>query len=324
MSSQKILVTPRSFRNMAGSHQQMLLDAGYEIVNSPYDRPLEAYELAALIPGMVGAILGVDEVSAAVFAQADQLRVISRYGVGVDRVDLHAATRKGVIVTNTPGGNTNSVAELTLGFMLALARNLTRHDRNLRNQNWSLLKGSELAGQTLGLLGMGRIGRRVAQLAHAFGMRILYCDPCPPPPDSIQQSGAVASTFEEILTSADFISLHVPLTTETHHLINADALAKMKPGAFLINTARGGLVDEVALYQALIDGKLGGAAVDTFQEEPSLDNPLLQLDHFIGSPHIGSSTHQTTLRMGIMASENLLAVLRGERPECVVNPEVFE
>lgn len=324
MSAKKILVTPRSFRSMAGPHQQMLLDAGYEIVNSPHNRPLEAHELAALLPGIEGAILGVDDASAEIFEHADQLRVISRYGIGVDRVDLEAATRKGVIVTNTPGGNTNAVAELTLAFMLTLSRNIARHDRKTKNKDWAILKGVELSGQTLGLLGMGRIGRRVAELAQAFGMRILFYDPYPPQGEWIARMNAQLCTVEQVLEQSDFVSLHLPLIDSTHNLIDRAALERMKKGAFLINTARGGLIDEAALCDALASGKIAGAAFDAFIEEPSLDNPLLQFETFIGTPHIGSSTEQTTLRMGVMASENLLAALRGERPEAVVNPEVYQ
>lgn len=324
MSSGKILVTTRSFRKMAGPHQQVLRDAGYEIVNSPYNRPLEAPELAELLPGIDGAILGVDDVSAAAFAKADRLKVVSRYGVGVDKVDLAAATEKGIVVTNTPGGNTNAVAELTLGFMLALARNVPRQDRQIRREDWSLMKGVELADKTLGLLGMGRIGQRVAQLAHAFGMTIRFHDPYPPAPEITEKVGAELWPVERVIAESDFLSLHLPLTESTRNFINAHRLSAMKPGAYLINTARGGLVDEAALLQALQAGTLAGAAFDAFAEEPSLGNPLVQHENFISTPHTGSSTEQTTLRMGLMASQNALAVLRGERPAHVVNPEVYE
>ncbi|MCL4250408.1 MAG: phosphoglycerate dehydrogenase [Anaerolineae bacterium] len=322
----KILVTTRSFRKVPGRHQQLLLDAGYEIVNSPEARPLKADELGALLadPKIVGAILGVDEVAAAAIEPAQALRVISRFGVGVDNVDLAAATAHGIVVTNTPGANSIAVAELTIALILALARHVARHDRAIRKGDWSVISGMELHGQTLGIVGLGRIGQETAQRAAAFGMRIQFYDPLPPSPEVVAALNATACTLDKLLTDSDVVSLHLPLMDETRNLIDADAIARMKAGALLINTARGGLVDESALYDALAQNKLGGAAFDAFAKEPSIGNPLLELENFIAAPHSGSATKQTTLRMGLMAAENALAVLRGERPLHVVNPEVYE
>lgn len=321
MSSKKILVTTRSFRKIPGRHQDILTESGYEIVNSPHDRPLEGHELAALMPDIEGAILGVDHVTAEVFEQANALKVISRFGIGVDRVNLEAATAHGVVVTNTPGANSVAVAELTLSLMLALARHIPAHNAALRQDNWTVRPGVELSGMTLGLLGMGRIGKEVAKRAAAFEMNIVYYDPVIPEINA--DIPMHASSIPEILAQSDFLSLHLPLTDETQNLINAEALKTMKPSAYLINTARGGLVDETALYAALKAGTIAGAAFDTFAQEPSHGNPLLSLENFIATPHSGSATQQTTLRMGLMASENLLAVLQGKRPPFVVNTEVY-
>jgi len=325
-STAKILVTTRSFRKVPGKHQQVLPDAGYELVNSPLDRPLKADELGAILadPEIVGAILGVDEVTAGALEATEALRVISRFGVGVDNVDLAAATARGIVVTNTPGANSIAVAELTMALMLALARHVARHDRAIRSGDWSVISGMELHGQTLGIVGLGRIGQEAAQRAAAFGMRILYYDPLPPSPEVVSALGATSCTLDELLADSDVVSLHLPLTDETRNLIDADALARMKAGALLINTARGGLVDETVLYEALAQNTLGGAAFDAFAKEPSIGNPLLELENFIAAPHSGSATRQTTLRMGLMAAENALAVLRGERPVHVVNPEVYQ
>ncbi|MEO1444484.1 MAG: NAD(P)-dependent oxidoreductase, partial [Chloroflexota bacterium] len=215
MSSGKILITTRSFRKTPGQHQQILLDAGYEVVNSPYDRACTAAELAELIVGMDGAILGVDEVTAEVFAAADNLKVVSRYGVGIDSVDVDAASAHGIVVTNTPGGNSNSVAELTITLMLALARNIPLHDRNSRKDEWGLVKGRELAGSTLGILGMGRIGQRVAEIAHVFGITLLFHDPYPPGDAFMHRIPCELSTMEHIISESDFVSLHLPLLPET-------------------------------------------------------------------------------------------------------------
>lgn len=323
MTHWRVLITTRSFRKLDGPHQQILRDAGCEIVNSPIDHPHSAAELADLISGIDAAILGVDDVGADVFARADRLKVVSRYGVGYDRVDLAAATAKNVVVTYTPGGNTNAVAELTLGFMLALARNLPRQDRQMRRADWSLLKGRELAGKTLGILGLGRIGQRVAQLGFAFGMSVIFYDPNPPPQDVLEKLNAHSSSVDQLLADSEIVSLHLPLTGDTRNLISRERLARMRPGSFLVNTARGGIVDEYALFEALQSGHLAGAAFDAFAVEPPEGSPLLALENFISTPHIGSSTAETTLRMGLMASQNALAVLNGKRPEHVANPEVF-
>jgi D-3-phosphoglycerate dehydrogenase len=320
----KILVTARSFRDTAGPHQQMLKDAGYETVNSPYHRPLRASELALLVSDVVGTILGLDEVTAEVLGQAKELRVISRYGVGVDNVDIRAATARGIVVTITPGDNSVAVAELTMALMLALARRIPYHDRLVKQGGWVRGPAVELAGYCLGIIGMGRIGREVAKRAAAFGMRILYHDPVAPPQEFVPSLQAAYRPLEELLSESDVISLHLPLTDDTRNLIGTSALRRMKSSAFLINTARGGLVDEQALYGALAEGALAGAACDVFSQEPPIDNPLLGLDCFIATPHMGSATLQTTLRMGRMASENALAVLRGERPASVVNLEVYD
>ncbi|NDJ60220.1 MAG: phosphoglycerate dehydrogenase [Chloroflexi bacterium] len=320
----KILVTTRSFRKLDGPHQQILRDAGYEIVNSPYARRATADELAELVGDVEAVIMGLDECTAPVIAHAEKLKVISRYGIGIDNVDLSAATAAGIVVTNTPGANALAVAEHTFALMLAIARSVPLQDRHVHADDFAPISGVELYESTLGLIGMGRIGREVALRAAAFGMRILYYDPFPPPDDLLTQTGAESREVRDLLAESDFVSLHAPLTDESHHLINAATMAVMKPTAYLINTARGGLVDEAALYTALRDGQIAGAAFDVFAEEPPTGNPLLTLDNFIATPHSGSATRQTTLRMGLMAAQNALMVLRGERPPHVVNPQVYE
>lgn len=320
----KILITARSFRQTPGPHQQLLREGGYQILESPEDRPLEAAELVALVTDVEALIAGVDKITADVIASAERLRVISRYGVGVDNVDLEAATRRGIVVTTTPGANSVSVAELTLALILALARHIPHHNRVVKQGHWRRTPGVELSGAVLGLIGMGRVGREVASRAAAFGMRILYRDPVPPPQELLDRLGASSRPLEDLLSQSDVVSLHLPLDDDTRNLIDRQAIERMKPSALLINTARGGLVDEQALYEALVQGKLAGAACDSFSQEPPSESPLLDLDNFIATPHIGSTTLQATLRMGQMAAENALAVLRGERPEHVVNPEVYE
>lgn len=322
--TERILVTARSFRAIEGPHQKSLEESGYEIRYNPHDRPLQADELAELLGDVEGAILGVDEVTADVLRAARRLEVISRYGVGVDNVDLPAATERGIVVTNTPGTNSTSVAELTLALMLALARSVPRHDREVKNGRWRRVYGMELSDATLGILGLGRIGRRVAERADAFGMELVYYDPVPPSEEVREQLNATFAPLDELLSECDFVTLHLPYTDDTHHLIDEAKLKTMKPSAFLVNTARGGLIDERALYRALEDGRLAGAACDGFSMEPPTDNPLMGLDNVVATPHIGAATQQSTIRTGQLAVENLLTALRGERPEHVVNSDVYE
>ncbi len=325
--SKKILITARSFRKTEGPHKQILRDAGYELVESPNEQPLTGAELAEWLSDVEGAILGLDELTAEVFDQAPELRVVSRYGVGVDKVDLAAATRHGVVVTITPGANSVAVAELALALLLALARDVPFHDRSAKAGKWIRKTGFELAGSTLGIVGLGRIGREVAGRAACLGMRVLYHDPYLPA--GADQSGLYAERRElnQLLGESDAVSLHVPETADTRGLIGAEALARMKPSAVLINTARAGLVDDRALYEALTQKRLAGAASDVLVEGGDLPRALAALDNFVATPHAGAATRQTTLKMGLQAAQNALAVLAGREPEAgraaVANPEVY-
>lgn len=318
----KILITARSFRKTEGPHKQLLRDAGYELIESPNEQPLTAAELAGWIADVDAAILGLDVVTAEALAAAPRLRVISRYGVGYDTVDLAAATRHGVVVTVTPGANSVSVAELALALLLALARSIPYHDRVAKQGQWTRVQGVELTGATLGVVGLGRIGRAVAQRAAAWGMRVLACDPLLPT-ESFAGLPVELCSLDELLAASDAVTLHLPLTGDTRHLIDARALARMKRTAYLVNTARGGIVDEAALYDALVAKRLAGAASDVFAQEPPDAGGLVSLDNFIAVPHIGSATAQTVQRMGMQAAENALAVLSGQRPVGVVNGEVY-
>ncbi|MCS6907634.1 MAG: phosphoglycerate dehydrogenase [Anaerolineales bacterium] len=319
----KVLITARSFRKIPGPHIDEWVREGYEILFPPYDRPLEAQELVEYIQDVDAAILGLDKVSREVLLKASRLRVISRYGVGVDNIDLEAATELGVIVTVTPGANSVAVAELTMALILALARKIPAHDRIVRSGKWNRLEGVEIMGGTLGIIGAGRIGQEVGIRARAFGMEILFTDPLPPPEEWIRATQAKSVSLEELLSESDIVTLHAPLNEGTQHLLDANRLSLMKPTAFLINTARGGLVDEKALFEFLRSGRIAGAAIDTFEVEPTDPSQFADLDHFISTPHIGSATYQTALRMGWLATQNALIALRGGRPEHVVNPQVF-
>jgi D-3-phosphoglycerate dehydrogenase len=260
-------------------------------------------------------------------AAAPHLRVIAKPGAGVDSVDLKAATEHRIPIMTAGYGNAPAVAEITIGFMLALGRDVIRLDRRTRRGDWRRddYNSSELSGRTLGLVGFGRIGRRVAELAKAFGMRVLVFTrtPAKVTPDLAE----VAESFDALLREADYVSLHCPLDQTTRGLMSREAIAAMRPGTFLINTGRGALVDETALAQALTSGHLAGAALDTLSEEPPpSDNPLLSAPNLILTPHIAGLTTGAVQRTGTTTAANIIAVLTGGEIDRnnVANPEVLE
>ncbi|MBZ0302487.1 MAG: phosphoglycerate dehydrogenase [Anaerolineae bacterium] len=316
----KVLATPRSFCNSDGPYHEFLRQNDCLVDRRAQDRPLHADELRAIIPGYDGVVLGLDECDASVIECADRLRVISRYGAGVDQVDLAAASRRGIRVTNTPGANSIAVAELCIGLMFALARNIPQVAFAARSGVWKRAAGWELCGKTLGIIGLGDIGQQVAIRAHDLGMRVLAYDPF----TEKDVTGVERTDLQNILRQADVLTLHCALTPETRNLMSAERLAEMHPGAYIINTARGGLVDEAALYEVLRSGHLGGAAADVFHDDPPNGSSLLTLDNFIATPHIGATTRESVQRMSMMAARNVVAILRGEPCPYVVNAAEIE
>ncbi len=245
-----------------------------------------------------------------IIQEAKRLKVIGRAGVGVDNVDLEAATKQGVIVMNTPEGNTISTCEHTLSMLLALARNIPQAGASVRQGDWQRGKfiGTELNGKVLGIIGFGRIGREVAVRANAFGMRVLAYDPFIAK-ESVRQIGVDFSDFETLLKTSDFITLHVPLTDTTKNMINEKAFQMMKQGVSIINCARGGLIHEEALYQAIKSGKVRGAALDVFEKEPPEKNPLLTLEQVIATPHLGAATQEAQENVGVSVAQQVVDAL---------------
>ncbi|MDH7485077.1 MAG: phosphoglycerate dehydrogenase [Anaerolineae bacterium] len=314
LRSCRVLVTPRSFGKYDPRLKAELEAAVGEVVYNPLGRSLTSAEVRALLPGCDGYIAGLDIIDRAALEAADRLRVIARYGVGVDQVDLEAAGEKGVVVTNTPGVNATAVAELTVGLMLALARMIPLANQEIRAGRPARAEGVSLEGKVVGLLGLGAVGRQVARRLRGFECTVLAYDPAVDAATA-REFGALLCPQEEVISRSDFLSLHVPLLPETRGMVNADFLARMKRGAFLINTARGELVDEEALFAALQSGHLRGAALDVFaQEPPGPDHPLLSLPQVIATPHIGAHTDAAINAMGWGALRDCLAVLRGEEP----------
>lgn len=313
-----VVVTPRSFGAEGPDLRRELELAVGRVHYQP--GPLAAAALAEAVAGADGLLAGLDDVNAEVLAGAPRLRVVARYGVGVDRVDLEAAARLAITVTNTPGANANAVAELTVGLLFVLARPVIAGRERARAGEWPAMRGQELSGKTLGLLGLGRIGALVAAKASALGMRVLACDPYVPG-TAASGVGAVMVDRDRLCAEADFLSLHTPLTTETRRLVDRPFLAGLKPGVALVNTARGELVDEGALLWALDGGLVRAAALDVLgREPPPPDHPLFGRDDVIITPHIAPHTAEATAAMGRMALDDLLAVLSGRPPRFPVTP----
>ena len=271
------------------------------------------------------AVRSATKVTAQLLDRAKRLKVVGRAGVGVDNVDLDAATRRGVVVMNTPGGSSTTVAELTLAHMLALARHVPQATASVRAGKWEKkrFQGRELAGKTLGVVGIGNIGAVVVERCRALRMRVVAYDPFISP-EAAAKLGVTQVSLDQLWGEADVVSLHVPLTEQTRNLVNAQSLAKMKRGALLVNCARGGIIDERALADALASGQLGGAALDVFEKEPPApDHPLLQLENFICTPHLGASTEEAQSAVAVGIAQQLAAYLtRGEVKNAVNLPSV--
>jgi len=323
LKNKRILVTSTSFGKIDKSLISTLESTVGEVIYNPFGRPLTASELIPLVVDIDGFIAGLDDINAEVIQSAGRLKVISRYGTGTDRVDIHEATRHGVVVTNTPGANAVAVAEMAIGLMLALARNLCRANQAMHQGEWPRYSGLSFREKTVGLVGLGFIGREVCRRLQAFGCHVTAVDPIVGP-QAARQLGVELISLDELLSRSHFVSLHVPATEETIGMINRETLARMRPGAFLINTARGELIDETALAEALESGHLAGAALDVFSKEPpGKENILLRLDQVVLTPHMAAQTDDAMNQMGRVAMQDCLAAVGGRRPEHVVNPEVF-
>lgn len=311
----RLLVTPTSYGSMDPSLKTELESQVAEVVYNTTGQPLSSEQLQQLLPGMDGMIAGLDAIDEAALASATDLKVIARYGVGVNNVDLAVAQARDIVVTNTPGANSKAVAELTVALMLALLRPLIQGAQKTKEGEWPRMNGYSLAGRTVGLYGLGFIGREVARRLAGFDCQLQAFD--------IEQDADFAQEFqlsyvsrEALISSSDLISLHVPSNKQTRGMVDAEFLGQMKRGSWLVNTARGDLVDEAALGHALRAGQLGGAALDVFrQEPPDRDNPLLGLENVIATPHMAAHADSATNNMGRMALDECLRVLTGQQPK---------
>jgi phosphoglycerate dehydrogenase-like enzyme len=297
-----VAITPRSMRDSPGKHHELLEESGLELRWSDRERLLTEAEMLDLVRGCTGLIVGLDPVSRDVL-EAGPVRVVVKYGSGTDNIDLGATKDLGVEVESTPGANARSVAELTVALIFSLARYVCLHDRRIRAGSWSRRMGTELEGKRLGVIGLGAVGHEVARMASGLGMEVVAHDPF------LERAEVQLIELEDLLSGCDVVTLHAPLEDSTRNLIDSRNLSLMRPGALLVNTARGGLVDESALAEALSSGRLAGAALDAFHKEPPESSPLLELENFVASPHAGASTVEATRRMGAEAVRKLLRLL---------------
>ena len=282
-----------------------------EVVENPWGRRGTQEEIRQIWDGADAIICGAERFDAGMIADAPaNLKVLSHYGVGVDGIDIPAAKARGILVCNTPGANTDSVADMAMCLILAAARQVVNHDAHTRLGEWKRYPSFELRGKKLGLAGFGAIGQAVARRAAGFGMEILAFDPCFNA-QAAERLGVAGASFGEILSQCDIVSLHMPCTPETRRIINADTLGKMKKTAVLINTARGGLVDEAALAEALRTGTIAGAGLDVYDQEPLRESPLFGLENVTLMPHCSANTAEASRNMGVMAVENAHRALNG-------------
>ena len=297
---------------------------------NPHDRYLDKQEIIDGVRKVDGLLcLLTDAIDDEILAAGSNLKVVANFAVGFNNIDVSAATRRKIPVTNTPGVLTDTTADMAWALLLAAARRVAEGDRFVRTrawQGWGPLQymGGDVTGATLGIIGLGRIGQAVVRRARGFDMKVIYWNRTRLSPEQENELGVAYAVMDEVLRRSDFVSLHVALNDETTHLIGAQQLALMKPTACIINTARGPVIDEKALVSALQEGTIGAAGLDVYEHEPELEPGLYDLENAVLAPHLGSATIGTRTKMGNMAAENCLAGCRGERPPNLVNPEIYE
>jgi phosphoglycerate dehydrogenase-like enzyme len=318
----KVLIAPATLADVGGPYLEALRAAGLEVVFSPFPAQMVEEQLLPTLKGVAASLAGSEPYTRRVLAANPQLRVIARAGVGYDAVDVAAATEQGAAVCIAPNTNQDAVAEHTFCLMLALVKNLVTQHTGTVTGNWPRQANLPLRGRTLGIAGLGRIGKAVAIRGATFKMPLLAYEPYPDQA-FVRQYNVTLVPFERLLAESDFLSLHLPLSPDSRYLINKATLALMKPTAFLINTARGGLVCEADLYEALRAGRIGGAGLDVFEDEPPGASPLFGLDNVVVTPHAAGVDLQSRDDMALSAAQAIVSLARGEWPaEKVVNPEV--
>jgi glyoxylate reductase len=308
-----------------------LLDEHFQVEFNPHNRVLLREELLEAVKGKDGVLsLLTDTMDGEVMeTSGGQLKMIANYAVGFNNIDVDAATQRKIAVSNTPGVLTDTTADLAMALLLAVARRIVESDNYARAEKYRgwdplLLMGSDVHGKTLGILGFGRVGQALAKRAAGFDMEILYHNRSRVDSELEEKLGATFVDQNTLLETSDYLSIHVPLTPETTALINSETLSLMKPSAFVINTARGEIIQEADLVNALTEERIAGAGLDVFEHEPKIHPELLKMDNVVLLPHIGSASLETRTKMGLVAAENLIAFFNGQTPPNCLNPEIFE
>lgn len=303
----KILITPRSFPQSGEEAYKLFRELGYEIIENKSGKTYTEEQMIEQCTDIDGIIVGIDPISEKVLRSAKKLKTISKYGAGLDNVNLEVAEELGIKVDRAAGTNATSVAELAIGLFFSLARSIPTVSTSTKNGGWGRIRGTELTGKTAGIIGLGNIGKEVARMAYGIGLKIIGYDPYINSNDEcISKYSIELMNMDDVIKKSDFITLHLPLTEETRYMINKSSLEMMKSTAFLVNTSRGELVDEDALYDALTTGQISGAAEDVFSKEPPEEHKLLGLDNFILTSHIGAYTKEANEKMALKSAMNLI------------------
>ena len=323
MAQATVLVTTRSFGREIPEPMERLKREGIRILEWREGSGLDETDLRAKVAQADAWIVAFHPIGPALMDAAPRLRVIAKHGVGVDNIDIAAATARGIAVATAPSANDQAVADLTMALLLALLRRIPEANASVKAGRWERFLGFGLNGKVMGVLGFGRIGQNVARRAKGFGVELIGADPVWPEA-AAREIGVRRVDPDQLLADSDVISLHAALTAETSGLIDEAAIARMKPGVWIVNTSRGKVVNEKAIYEALVSGKVAGYATDVFEAEPPVGSPLLALPNVVATPHMGTYTRESLQLMGDRAADTVLRVLRGERPEFVVNPEAYD
>jgi len=319
----KVLSTSPSFGFYVSEPVEYLKSHGCEVDLTPQGKKVTEQDLVNMGGQYDAMIIGLEKITASVLQASAKLKVVAKHGAGVDNIDVKTATDRKVVVLSAPGANADAVADLTIGLFLSLARSIPWADRSVKQGGWPRVVGVQMNEKVLGIIGLGLIGKKVAQRATGFGMKILAYDVIKDEAFA-RKWGVTYLPLEEILKEADFISIHVPLISSTRRLIGSKELQQMKKDAFLVNISRGDIVDEEALDQALKEGRIRGAALDVFSQEPVGASPLLKLDNLISTPHMGAYTFEALRETGMICVRGIVDVLEGKVPQFAVNPEVLK
>jgi D-3-phosphoglycerate dehydrogenase len=318
--SYKVFSSSPTFGYYVSQPVEYLENHGCSVGLAPQGKKMSEEDLIQCVGECDALIVGVEKITEKVIRGSKKLRVIAKHGAGVDNIDVKAASNRGIVVTSAPGANSSAVAELTIALLLSLSRSIPMADRSVKEGRWPRVVGGELGGKVLGIIGLGQVGKKVARLALRFEMNVLAYDVLRD--ESFAQShGINYSSLEDVLAKSDFVSIHVPLGPGTRGLIGEREIGLMKKGAYLVNLSRGDIVDEEALYRALKEKKMGGAALDVFSKEPPSESPLFTLDDVILTPHMGGYTREALRETGMICVRDIVDVLEGRRPKFAVNPE---